>query len=256
VIVPRGSPTRLAGGRIIRRPTRGFRGLTGPAAGFADFASYNTAVCLPQFDATVRCPVPFDPACVNPLNAQLSACQAAWATDPQSCHNVVCDASGNPAVSTGTYTTVHGTVATGPGFNTTTGFVPLPAPATTSMPIKPVFHLPPPASQKPFGYWAGGGTRPPSSTAVLPPGYGTRPIPIQSSSPAAAPGGPSAPPSAPIPVQTQTPPTAGCDPSDPTCISEYQPAPTIGTVLSSIPIWGWGLGVVAIILLMRPGGKR
>jgi hypothetical protein len=255
VIVPRGSPTQLVGGRIIHRPARGFRfgpqrgtgwgrgaglgwgwghrgvGYVSPV-GFADFGTFQTAAIASE----PPCPPPFDPACENPRDARIAANLLEWKTNPQSCGVIVCDAGGNPAA---------GSSAT--------------PPATTTMPVTTLRRRPPPVSNAPppsggtpptFGYpgYKMGGAGP----AVIPQGYGYRPVPIQSASPAGAPGGPSAPPSAPTPVQTQAPP---CDPStDPTCPG-YQ-APATGFSLSDVPWWGWGLGVVALVLIARPGGKR
>lgn len=208
MIVPRGStvgmymPGRRRGRGMGWRPAwpheaglGRWRGLSGPATGYADFNSYNTAVCLPLSGASV-CPPPFDPACIGPAQQAVSACQAAWVSDPTSCHNVVCDSSGQPAVSVQPYTTPQGTAAIGTGYNTVAGFVPtVPAPAPAPAPAasapkpsigSPVFH--PGKTLKPIGP-----LRP-------------RPVPIQSASAAAAPGGILAPAAAPTPVQTQTPP--------------------------------------------------
>jgi hypothetical protein len=110
--------------------------------------------------------------------------------------------------------------------------------------------------------------------AVIPQGYGYRPVPIQSASPAGAPGGPAAPPSAPTPVQTQMPPldasactatqtfippggtfTSGPLAGQVTATGGCQDNPT-GFSIAQIPWWGWGLGVVALVLIARPGGKR
>lgn len=74
------------------------RGLGGPAAGYATFQDYNSAVCLP-LSAAVKCPAPFDPICVGPAQAAVLACQEAWHTDPTGCGVLVCDASGNPVSS-------------------------------------------------------------------------------------------------------------------------------------------------------------
>lgn len=252
MIVPRGSPTLLAGGRMVRRPARGFRfgprrgtgwgrglGYVSPV-GFQDFASFQTAV-IASFPA---CPPPFDPTCENPRDAQIASNLEEWHTNPQSCGVIVCNAAGNPAQASP---------------------VPVPARSSIVMPVqrRPSSPAAPPATAapavapKPFGYWAGGATPPPSGgTVVIPAGYSARPIPIQSASPAAAPGGSAAPPAAPIPVQTQTPP---CDPSsDPNCPGYQAPptAPTAANVFASIPWWGWGIGVVALILITRPGGRR
>lgn len=71
------------------------QGLGGPAAGYATFQDYNTAVCLP-LSAAVKCPPPFDPVCVGPAQAAVLACQEAWHTDPTGCGVLVCDSSGNP----------------------------------------------------------------------------------------------------------------------------------------------------------------
>lgn len=249
MIVPRGSATKLAGGRIIRRPARGFRfgpqrgtgwgrgaglGYVSPV-GFQDFASFQTAV-IASFPA---CPPPFDPTCETPRDAQIASNLEEWKTNPQSCGVIVCDAAGNPAVSAP---------------------VPVPAPSSAVMPVKRRFGVPANApvtsggtklSVPPtFGY-PGYGTRT-GGTAVVPAGYTSRTVPTQSASPAGAPGGPAAPPAAPVPVQTQAPP---CDPtSDPTCPGYV--APTTGFSLSSIPWWGWGIGVVGLILIMRPGGRK
>jgi hypothetical protein len=88
-----------------------------------------------------------------------------------------------------------------------------------------------------------------AKTAIVSTAYSTRSAngtttAMQSASPDGAPGGPSAPPGSPTPVQTQTPP-----PTNGT-------APAAGFSLASIPLWGWGAGLVAILLIMRPGGKR
>ena len=130
-------------GRLSRRGLAGRRrGLAGPAAGYPDFASYNSAVCLPMSGA-VMCPPPYDPACVGPASANVSACQAAWVTDPTSCHNIVCDSSGSPQISYQSYTTPSGQASAAVGYQTTTGFVPVapapppPAPPPAAAPAPP-----------------------------------------------------------------------------------------------------------------------
>jgi hypothetical protein len=240
MIVPRGSPTQLAGGRIIRRPWRGFRGVrrglgSVSPVGFPDFASFQTAV-IASYPA---CPPPFDPACENPRDAAIAADLETWKTTPGSCGVIVCDAAGNAAPGS----TTSGSTASGSSMPTHTshGFQnPFASSSSTTTSS---------TAPAPFGYWAAGGTRPAAGNPVVP-FYGPR-TPIQSASPASAPGGSSAPATAPTPVQTQTPPA--CDPTtDPTCPG-YQ---TPGFSLSSIPWWGWGLGVVGLILITRPAGRR
>lgn len=60
--------------------------------GFADFASYQTAVIA----AFPPCPPPYDPTCENVRDALIAAALELWTTDPNSCGVVVCDASGQP----------------------------------------------------------------------------------------------------------------------------------------------------------------
>lgn len=263
MIVPRGSTAGLflASPRTRKRRGLGWRpewslgrwyglGSISPV-GFADFASYQNAVTA----SYPACPPPYDPSCTGPRSAAISADLNAWTSNSLSCHNVVCDQSGSPAISVQQYTTPSGTSAIGTGYNTVAGFVPTvttPAPVSASQSSSFTLTAPVTAPSKP----------------VTPPSYVRRPVPIQSASAAAAPGGVLAPAAAPQPVQTQTPPvtdgttpataiSVGCDPGiDPLCGATL-PSPTdFGSIISSIPLWGWALGVGALILITRPGGKR
>lgn len=92
--------------------------------GFADFASFQNAVIASQ----PTCPPPFDPVCENPRDATISNALAQWSLNPQSCHNVVCDASGNPV-------TTPPPAGTGSGFQTTTGFVPVSSRSSGTVPV-------------------------------------------------------------------------------------------------------------------------
>ena len=252
MIVPRGSPTKLAGGRIINRPARGFRAWGRPGmpwrgsglgyvspVGFPDFASFQTAV-IASFPS---CPPPFDPTCENPRDAQIASNLLEWKTNPGSCGVIVCDAAGNAAPGS----TTSGSPASGSSMpvHTSRGFQNPVGPGFISTAAPPVK----------FGYWAGGGTKPPAGTPVGSPRVPRQTIPMQSASTDGAPGGTSAPPAAPTPVQTQTPP---CDPtSDPTCPGYQTPTGTaISNVISAIPWWGWGIGVLALVMIARPGGRR
>jgi|SRR5215470_14457907 len=247
MIVPRGSAVGLfiPGRARARRRGLGWRpawvgqglGQISPV-GYADFNSFQNAVAA-SFPA---CPPPYDPACEGPRSAAISADLASWTSDPMSCHNVVCDVSGSPAVSVQEYTTPAGTAAIGTGYNTVSGFVPTvtvqPAPAPVSAPLSA-----------------------PAAAAAPVPARPTRPAPIQSASPAAAPGGVLAPATAPTPVQTQTPPgtvSNGSTPGTaiPIDMGATGPAvPDFGSILASIPLWGWGVAAVGLILITR-GGKR
>ena len=91
--------------------------------GFANFADYQAAV-IASFPA---CPPPYDPTCENPRDASISAALAAWTTNPQSCANVVCNASGSPQIT-------PAPSGTGSGYNTTSGFVPVSVTTTYTPP--------------------------------------------------------------------------------------------------------------------------
>jgi hypothetical protein len=93
--------------------------------GFADFGSFQSAV-----EASFPpCPPPYDPSCENPRDAAIQAALATWTTNPASCHNVVCDPSGQPAIAVNQpYTTAAGQAAVGTGIQTTSGFIPLATP--------------------------------------------------------------------------------------------------------------------------------
>lgn len=82
--------------------------------GFADFASYQGAV-IASFPP---CPPPIDATCENPRDAAISAALNQWATNPQSCHNIVCNSAGQPQISIAPS-------GSGSGYNTTGGFVPV-----------------------------------------------------------------------------------------------------------------------------------
>lgn len=232
--------------------------------GYADFNSFQNAVAA----SLPACPPPYDPACIGPRSAQISAELATWTSNPMSCHNVVCDASGNPAVSVQEYTTPAGTAAVGTGYNSVSGFVPTvqpvspaaqPASISTASMVSPVFH---PSS---------------TGTAVVSPATAARPVPIQSASAATAPGGTLASSAAPTPVVTQSPPSgitpefcaanqtyippggtfsSGPSTGQVTSTGACQDNPTVTSVLSSIPLWGWGVAAIAAIFILRPGGKR
>lgn len=261
-MIVRARPSRF--GMILPYGVRYGMGYVSPV-GFADEASFQDAVVA----SFATCPPPFDPTCEAPREAAISANLAEWVSNPQSCHNVVCNSSGAPAI---------GLSPTGQvGYATTSGFVPTtpaaapPAQLTSNPSIKsPVF--------KPSK-----GTKP----AALP-----APTPIQSASAATAPGGVLGNPAAPTPVQTQTAPTDGSTPataivlaSDCTATQTYIPpggaysagpyvgqvaaygacqdnpaaaagTTNIGSMLSSIPLWGWGVAALAAILIFRPGGGK
>lgn len=227
---------------------RGGRGLgyVSPI-GFADEASFQAAV-IASFPA---CPPPFDPTCENPRDAQIAANLNEWVTNPQSCHNIVCNTSG----------AVVPQPSGGIGYNTTSGFVPITAPPTSTVRSTPT---PKPVTFRPV-----------------------RTVPFSSASPSTAPGGTAASSNAPTPVQTQAAPidsatnpiilasscTAGQSYVAPGAAYQYPPyvgqiayngacetIPTSTTAgatdfLSSIPIWGWALAGLGVILLTR-GGKR
>lgn len=97
--------------------------------GFADFATYQGAVIA----SFAPCPPPYDPSCENPRNAAIDAALNQWDTNPQSCHNVVCDSAGNAQTSIAP-------AGTGAGYTRTGGFVPvtsrIPARSSSSRPIR------------------------------------------------------------------------------------------------------------------------
>lgn len=236
MIVPRGSTVGLfLPRRTGRRRGLGWRpawshelgiglGAVSPV-GFADYESFQQAVLA----AYPACQIS-DLTCQGPRDASIAAQLASWASDPNSCHNVVCNSSGSPAISVQPYTTPQGTAAVGMGYNTVHGFVPtVNVPTVTAAPA-PVVTSPVPAPA---------------------------PVPIQSASPATAPGGVLAPVAAPTPVQTQTPPADGTTPGTAVPIDMgATPTPDVGSILSSIPLWGWGVAAVALILITQSGGKR
>lgn len=242
------------------------RGLGGIATGYPTYQAFVAAVCTP---------LAYDPALVQ-------NCTAQWNADPTSCANIVCDASGKPAVSYMAYTTAKGQAAAAVGYNTPCGFVP------TSPGAAPALNSCAPGTTNPAG--------------ALAPLYAPAPTPVQSSSAATAPGGTAAPAGSPTPVQTQAPPGpvdtsatpivlasacgAGQSYVPPGQAYQYPPyagqissngacetipitgvavpqdmtgtvaAPTAASVLSSIPLWGWGVAVLALVLVMGSGGKR
>ena len=99
--------------------------------GFPDFASYQTAV-IASFPP---CPPPFDPVCENPRDAAITQALIQWKLNPQSCGNIVCDASGNPQI-----TPAPG--GSGSGYNTNTGFVPVSTSGPSYTPASPARHRP------------------------------------------------------------------------------------------------------------------
>lgn len=246
---------------IVRAGLGRYRGMRGRAwrgmgyvspVGFADENSFQAAV-IASFPT---CPPPYDPACEGTRDAQISANLNEWVTNPQSCHNIVCNTSGTPAIAA--------QPSGGIGYNTTSGFVFVqPQPAQVATPT----------------------SAPTAPNPVSP--RGPRPVPFQSASPSMAPGGTAASSNAPTPVQTQTAPvdtamnpiilasscTAGQSYVAPGAAYQYPPyvgqiayngacetIPTGTTAsatdfLSSIPIWGWALAGLGVILLTR-GGKR
>jgi hypothetical protein len=140
--------------------------------GSQDFNSFQNAV-IASFPP---CPPPFDPTCQNPRDAAIAAALNAWVTDPGSCHNIVCDATGQPLVSYQPYTTPTGQPAAAVGINSTSGFVPLtpgappsarpaPAPASSPAPVPVAAPASPrlPAGTQPVQV----GAPPPSYQPVL-----------------------------------------------------------------------------------------
>lgn len=229
MIVRRGSTTGLW------RTRRGL-GSVSPI-GFPDFASFQAAVTA----SYPPCPPPYDPACEGPRSANISNDLNQWVLNPLDCNHIVCNAAGQPAAA--------GAI---PLSSATTQTV-APAAGSSLTLVSPAFN---PAAAP--------------ATALPPRGPG-RPVPIQSASTATAPGGPLASAFAPVPVQTQTPPPDGSALSDgstpatgttalttaATCASfTGSCAPDFSTLLASIPLWGWGLGVVGLILLTKSGGRR
>jgi hypothetical protein len=98
--------------------------------GFPDFNSFQNAV-IASFPP---CPPPYDPSCENPRDAAIAAALESWKTTPGSCGVVVCDASGQPAVTYTTYTTPSGQTATGYVVQSNAGPIPVPAPAVAQAP--------------------------------------------------------------------------------------------------------------------------
>lgn len=249
------------------RRRRGGLGYVSPV-GFADEASFQDAVVA----SFPTCPPPFDPTCEQPRETAISANLAEWVSNPQSCHNVICNSSGAPAVALSP-------TGAGVGYNTTSGFV-LTTPKASTTPLSTSPSLKSPVF------------KPSTGTVATAPAVTRRPTPIQSASAATAPGGVLGNPAAPTPVQTQTAPTDGSTPataivlaSDCTATQTYIPpggaysagpyagqvaaygacqdnpaaaagTTNIGSMLSSIPLWGWGVTALAAILIFRPGGKR
>lgn len=130
---------------IMRVGGMGLRGLGAAApspVGFADFNSFESAVIASQ----PTCPPPYDPSCETPRDAAISSALAQWTLDPQSCHNVVCDANGNPVIT-------PPPSGYGSGFNTTSGFIPVSSTTarTGSRPVrfKPFQGIEPPPSAPP-----------------------------------------------------------------------------------------------------------
>lgn len=257
-MIVRARPTRF--GMILPYGVRYGMGYVSPV-GFADEATFQDAVVA----SFPRCPPPFDPTCEQPRETAISANLAEWVSNPQSCHNVVCNSSGAPAI---------GLSPTGQvGYVTTSGFVPTTPAAAPTTPVSTS-----PSIKSPV-FKPSTGTKP----AALPPvSPRPAPTPIQSSSAATAPGGVLGNPAAPTPVQTQTAPTDGSTPATAIVLaSDCNPNQTwqalsvppygvcqdnppaaaagttdIGSMLSSIPLWGWGVAALAAILIFRPGGKR
>lgn len=236
MIVPRGSsvglfpPKRHTGRRrgFGWRPAPGLRSVS--PVGFADFASFQNAVTA----SYPACPPPYDPACVGPRSAAISADLNAWITDPNSCHNVVCNSSGVPAASMPAAPAAAATAGSlvSPVFHPGTVLTPRPRPVPSPVAIQSNS-----AANAP-----GGSNASPGAPAVIQ----TQTPPLSSSACAS--------------TQTYIPPggmfTSGPMTGQVTSTGACQDnAPSIGDFLSQIPAWGWGVALISALVIFR-GGKR
>lgn len=212
--------------------------------GYPDFASFQTAAIA----SYPSCPVPFDPTCENPRDAAIASNLNEWTTNPKSCGVMVCDSGGqptaaaNPAGATSQTGTTGTSSSQGPPFNN----VALTPPART-------FRFPTATFSSSSRWSAPGGG---SASSFY------QPIPIQTQTP---PDTSALPAISCTSTQTYIPP-GGAFTSGPyagqvtdtgACQDNTPAAPAPSDFLSSIPVWGWGIGALVLVLIASSmGGKR